>query len=247
MILAVVVGLLVSQLGLLLTTVYLHRCLSHRAVDLAPGVRFVCRSILWLTTGIKPRQWAAVHRRHHAYTDIEGDPHSPYVDGFARVQLANAVLYRRFAKDPETVRRYARDIQPDAWDRVLFDKAWLGLTVGVVGLCLALGWKEGLVAAAVHAVSYLLLNGAINAVGHTFGRQPFENTARNNQWLAWLTSGEGLHNNHHAAPTSARLSLAAHQSDPGWWVLAGLERLGWAKVRHRVPRVRAASPARVPA
>ena len=66
----------------------------------------------------------------------------------------------------------------------------------------------GLIAALVHAGSYLLLNAAVNAIGHTFGRRPYGNSATNIQWLAWLTGGEGLHNNHHAAPTSARFAHA---------------------------------------
>ena len=67
---------------------------------------------------------------------------------------------------------------------------------------LIFGWELALVAAGVHAAYYLLAGGAINAVGHRFGRRPFDNLATNNQWLAWLVVGEGLHNNHHAAATS---------------------------------------------
>ena len=75
--------------------------------------------------------------------------------------------------------------------------------------------------AAVHAVSYVMLSGAINAVGHTRGRRPYDNPAGNSQWLALFTAGEGLHNNHHAAPTSARFALAPGEIDPGWWVTRG--------------------------
>jgi len=97
---------------------------------------------------------------------------------------------------------------------------------------LVLGFWPGLLAAGIHTVSYLLLNAAVNAVGHYFGGQPQDNTARNSQWLALLTAGEGLHNNHHAAPTSARFSLHRGEVDPGWWVVRMLERLRWAEVRH---------------
>ena len=90
----------------------------------------------------------------------------------------------------------------------------------------------GLYAAAVHTVGYLMLNAAVNAVGHHFGRRPYPNSATNLQWLALLTCGEGLHNNHHAAPTSARLALARGEVDPGWWCIRVLHRLGLARVRH---------------
>jgi stearoyl-CoA desaturase (delta-9 desaturase) len=241
--LAVVVGLAVSQVGLFCTTVYLHRTVSHRALTMRPGLALAFRFVVWVTTGIKPREWAAVHRRHHAFSDVEGDPHSPVLLGFWRVQLTNAALYRRVARDGETVPRYARDLPPDGWDRVLFDRAFVGLGAGVAALCLLLGWQWGLLAAAVHTVSYLMLNGAINAVGHTFGRRSYENNATNNQWLAWLTGGEGLHNNHHAAPTSARLAHARGQIDPGWWVISALSALRLARVRHESPKLLAAAGA----
>ncbi len=191
-----------------------------------------------MTTGIKPRQWVAVHRKHHAFTDVDGDPHSPVLDGFAAVQFGNAVLYRRALKGTDIVDRYAKDLAPDAWDRILFDRAWLGLGIGITGLCLLFGWELGLIAAALHAVAYLSLSASINAVGHTSGRSPYPNRATNNQWLAWMTAGEGLHNNHHAAPTSARFRLAKGETDPGWWVVRGLTTLRLAKVRHQVVKLK---------
>ena len=236
---AVVVGLLTCQLSLFLTTVFLHRASSHKALTLRPGLRFACRMLVWVSTGIKVREWVAVHRKHHAYTDRYGDPHSPLLEGFAQVQLGNVVLYRRTARDAAIVARYARDLPPDAWDRALFDHGWLGLGFGV-GILFAIfegAWLPVLIAAAVHVVLYLLINSAVNAVGHAFGRRPFSGLATNNQWLAWLAAGEGLHSNHHAAPTSARLSLRKGELDPGWWVIATLRRLGWLTVRHTEPKV----------
>ena len=84
----------------------------------------------------------------------------------------------------------------------------------------------------MHAVRYVMLSGAINAVGHTRGRRPYANPAGNSQWLALFTAGEGLHNNHHAAPTSARFALAPGEIDPGWWVTRALIRCRQANVRH---------------
>ena len=76
---AVVIGLLISQIAFVITTVYLHRTLAHRAVALKSPVAFACRFIIWMSTGTRPRQWVAVHRKHHAHSDKEGDPHSPVV------------------------------------------------------------------------------------------------------------------------------------------------------------------------
>ena len=228
---AVLLGLITAQVALLVTTVYLHRSLSHRSVRLAPGVQGACRVLIWVLVGIRPRQWVAVHRKHHTFTDTERDPHSPLVLGFARVLLANAFLYRKEARNPLTTAKYARDLPEDRWDRVLFNHAVIGLGLGIGLLVLLLGWQLALIAAGVHAAYYLLGGGAINAVGHRWGRRPYDNRATNNQWLAWLVVGEGLHNNHHAAATSSRLSLAEGEVDPAWWCIRLLVRLHWATLR----------------
>ena len=88
-------------------------------------------------------------------------------------------------------------------------------------------------AAVIHTVLYLSLNAAVNAVTHTFGDRPFDNTATNLQWLALLTLGEGLHNNHHAAPTSAKFALNRGDVDLAWPLIVVLRRLRWLSVRHQ--------------
>jgi stearoyl-CoA desaturase (Delta-9 desaturase) len=231
-VLGIVVGLLIAQFAIMLTSVYLHRGVAHKALTVHPAVAMFCRVFIWLATGMRPREWVAVHRRHHAATDTVDDPHSPAVLGFWRVQLANAALYRQRARDGETVPKYGRDVPTDRLDRWFFDHAALGLGIGITLLCLLLGWQTGLLAAAVHAVAYLGLSGAVNAVGHTMGRRPYDNSATNGQFLALITSGEGLHNNHHAAPTSARFSLGRGQLDPGWLVIRTLTVVHLAEVRH---------------
>ncbi len=231
-VIAVVVGLALTQLANLATTVYLHRDLAHRAVRLHPALRSVFKVFLWMSTGISARQWAAVHRKHHAFTDEVEDPHSPARLGWLRVQLTNAVLYRRSARDPRTTDRYARDIPVTVADRWVLNRGVIGLALGVAILVWWLGWVPGLVAAVVHTVGYIGLGGSVNGVAHTFGRRPFDNSATNVVWLAWLTCGEGYHNNHHAAPTSARFSRRWYQFDLGWWFIGAASRLGLARIRH---------------
>lgn len=238
---AVVVGAAVCQVAIFLTTIFLHRTLSHRAITMSPGLGLACRFVIWVTVGIRPRQWVAVHRKHHAFTDIEGDPHSPWLEGFANVQFGNVILYRKAAGDAKNVEKYAKDLPPDRWDRMLFDRPLLGLGLGIAGLFLIFwgNWRLVLVAAVVHVITYLLLNSAVNAVGHRFGRRPFNGLAANTQWLAWLTAGEGLHSNHHAAPTSARLSMHKREIDPGWWCIAAAQKVRWLTVRHQEPKIAA--------
>src|SRR4051794_25441653 len=95
----VVFAFLVTQIASVATTVYLHRGLSHRALAVKPAAALPFRFLIWVTTGMKPREWAAVHRKHHAATDTPDDPHSPKVLGFWRVQLGNVGLYKKVASD----------------------------------------------------------------------------------------------------------------------------------------------------
>jgi stearoyl-CoA desaturase (delta-9 desaturase) len=243
---AVVAAVVVSQVAIAATTVYLHRTLAHRALAMHPAVALPCRFVLWITTGMRPREWVAVHRKHHAATDTVDDPHSPAVVGFWRVQLGNVGLYRRSAADPTTTGKYARDLPADRLDRIAFDHALAGLGIGIALLVVTMGalgfplWVGGL-AAGLHAVLYVMLSGAINAVGHRFGKQPYGNSATNGQVLALVTGGEGLHNNHHAAPTSARFSLHRGELDPGWWLVRALVALRLAQVRHDDVKLKSAA------
>ena len=109
---ALLIGVTVSLVANMATTVYLHRALAHRALTLRPPAAQAFRFVVWVTTGIRPRQWVAVHRKHHAFTDVEGDPHSPVLNGWVKVQLMNVAMYRREARNPRTIERYARDLPP---------------------------------------------------------------------------------------------------------------------------------------
>ena len=140
-------------------------------------------------------------------------------------------MYRREASNPETLARYAKDLPQTKMDRLFYDHALLGLGLGVAILVLVFGWQVGLLAAFFHVNIYLGGSAAVNAIGHHFGRKPYDNTAGNLQWLAFITAGEGLHNNHHAAPTSAKLSHRWFEIDYGWWVIKVLTWLRLARVR----------------
>lgn len=224
-------GFLICTAANVSTTVLLHRALSHRALTLSFPVAFVLRAILWLTTGIKPKEWVAVHRKHHAFTDEDGDPHSPVLLGWKNVQRRNVMLYRDALSDPTLISRYAKDIRDDKWDRLFFNRQKTGLAIGIGISMLLMGPVVGFLAAVVHTNLYLAGNAGVNAMGHHFGKKPYPNNATNLQWLAFFTMGEGLHNNHHAAPSSARLSHRRGEIDPGWWVIKPLTMVRLAKLR----------------
>ena len=220
----------VTQAAVFSTTIFLHRTATHRALVLHPAVAFAFRFVLWLTTGITTREWVAVHRKHHAFTDEEGDPHSPYLEGFWPVQLGNVFYYMKEAKNTEVVEKYARDIKEDRWDKLFFNHGLTGLLVGIAILCLVLGIGWGLLAAGLHAVLYVfVLSSSINGLCHHVGYKNFENTATNLRFVALLTGGEGLHNNHHGFPRSPKFSLRPSEIDPAWPVIKMLTLLKLAR------------------
>ena len=161
--LSLVVAAILIQVAVFGTTIYLHRTATHRALTLHPAVAWLFRLSLWLTTGLCTREWVAVHRKHHAFTDEEGDPHSPRLAGFWSVQLGNVFLYLKEAKNPAVLEKYARDITDDWWDRLFFRYGLLGLTIGTVSLCAIIGTGPALLAAGIHATMYVfVLSSSIN-------------------------------------------------------------------------------------
>ena len=230
---ALLVSAFVTQVAVLSTTIYLHRTATHKALELHPSLVFVFKLVLWLTTGLHTKEWVAVHRKHHAFTDQEGDPHSPLLQGFWSVQLGNVFHYIRTAHDADVIERYARDIEDGWWDRYVFRVGWLGLVTGTVLLCSMLGLWWGLLAAGVHAVMYVfVLSSSINGLCHYFGYRNFDNTATNVRVVALLTGGEGLHNNHHGYPRSPKFSWnqsGKTEFDPGWLMIRLLIALNLAK------------------
>jgi stearoyl-CoA desaturase (delta-9 desaturase) len=220
-----------TQVAIIATSVYLHRALAHRALRVHPVAEVGFRVVLWLTTGQSRRQWVAVHRKHHTFTDREGDPHSPRLLGVWRVQLLNAYYYMREARNPETLRTFAPDVVDDRWERTLFSSGLSGLALGIGLLCLTLGLWPGLIAAAAHTIAYVFVVAPlINGLGHWRGGQNFGNTAYNSRVLAWMTGGESLHNNHHAHPRAPKFSVRPSEFDPSWVVIRGLAAIGLVEI-----------------
>jgi len=227
----------ILQVSVFFTTIYLHRFLTHRGVDLHPTVAFLMHLELFVFTGVVPRQWVAVHRKHHHFSDEEGDPHSPYLYGLWQVLFGNYFYYRREAKNPATIRKYTPDYKEDLIDKLPFS-SW-GFLLGFAIFMLMFGPAWGAAAAVTQVVLYLLLNATINSVCHMLGYRNYDNTATNLQWVAFLTGGEGLHNNHHEFPTSARFARRRWEIDPAWVVIRMLEALGLARVKP-IPMAKAA-------
>ena len=214
------VAVALAEIAAIATSIYLHRALAHRALRVHPALDVLFRALLWMTTGQNRREWVAVHRKHHTFTDTAGDPHSPRLLGFWRVQILNVYYYMKEAKNPETLEKFAPDIAEDGFDRVLFSWGWNGVVAATALLCLALGFWTGILAMLTHTVLYVfVLAPLINGLGHWHGAQNFENTAYNWRVLSWFTGGESLHNNHHAHPRAPKFSVGRWEFDPSWLVI----------------------------
>lgn len=234
----VIATLLLTHVTIVAVTVYLHRAQAHRALELHPAVSHFFRFWLWLTTGMVTREWVAVHRRHHAKCETPEDPHSPQVLGLGKVLAEGAELYKQAAADPEVVTRYSHGT-PDDWiERNLYSRyTWQG-----VGLMLILDLVLfGVYGITVWAVQMLWIPifaaGVINGVGHYFGYRNFESPDAATNIVPWgiLIGGEELHNNHHAFPSSARLSSKPWELDIGWGYIRLLSWLRLARVKKVAP------------
>src|SRR5262245_33333693 len=229
-------------------TLYYHRDQAHRSVDLHPVVRHLCRFWLWLNTGSSTREWVAVHRKHHAHCEKEGDPHSPRIYGLKRVLLEGAELYRVAARDRETLDKYAKGTPNDWLENNLYHhptRSYLGIALLVVADLVLFG-VPGIIMIALQLSNMpFMAAGIINGLCHAKGYRNFEtDDASTNLWpIGVLVAGEELHNNHHAFPTSARFSMRRHEVDMGWLHLKVLAWLGLAKIRRvaELPKLQEAS------
>ena len=225
-----VITFVIVQMSVFVTTIYLHRTVTHRGLQLHPAVGVLMHLELFLFTGIIPRQWAAVHRKHHHHSDEPGDPHSPRVLGMWTVLFGNYFLYKKEANNPATIRKYTPDYRPDVIDRLPMFIQNYSILTGLAIFMLMFGWAWGLTAWVLQMLAYVLLNSSINSLCHMIGYRNFDNLATNIQLVALLTGGEGLHNNHHEFPTSARFALRGREIDLAWPVIRLLERCGLAKI-----------------
>jgi stearoyl-CoA desaturase (delta-9 desaturase) len=230
--------LIATQLTIFSVTLYLHRSQAHRAVDFHPVIAHFFRFWTWLTTSMITREWAAIHRKHHAKCETEEDPHSPVVKGIGTVFWRGVELYREARADRESIEKYGKGC-PDDWiERHLYTPhATMGPTVLLV-ISFAL---FGFAGVAVWAIQMLWIPfwaaGVVNGLGHWWGYRNFEttDTATNlSPWGVWI-GGEELHNNHHAFPSSAKFALRRFEFDIGWFAIRGLQKVGLAKVLRVAP------------
>jgi stearoyl-CoA desaturase (delta-9 desaturase) len=217
----------------LCVTLYLHRSATHEGVVFHPVVRNFMRFWLWLTTGMKTREWVACHRKHHAFSDREGDPHSPANEGLLEIVFGGVFFYREAVKDQEMIEKYGKGCPDDWMERNVYTpRPFLGLLSMMAVDLFLFGPVWGLVAWACMAVWIPIFGNVINGVGHAVGYRNFDtkDQSRNIIPLGLWIVGEELHNNHHADPRSAKFKAKWYEFDIGWVYIKMLSALRLAKV-----------------
>jgi stearoyl-CoA desaturase (delta-9 desaturase) len=243
----VVVVLATTHATIAAVTIFLHRHQAHRALELHPLPSHFFRFWLWLTTGMVTKEWAAIHRKHHAKCETRDDPHSPQVYGIRKVLLEGTELYRAESKNLETMERYGHGTPDDWLERHVYTKH---SAAGVTLLLLAQLVLFGPIGATMWAVQMLWIPffaaGVVNGLGHYWGYRNFQSADTSTNIMPWgiLIGGEELHNNHHAYATSAKLSNKWYEFDIGWLYIRLLSAFGLARVKKIAPRVRKLSAAK---
>ena len=231
-----------TQITIASVTIFLHRHQAHRALDLHPLASHCFRLWLWLTTGMVTKEWAAIHRKHHAKCETADDPHSPQVYGLNRVLWGGVFLYVRESYNAETIERYGHGTPDDWMERNVYSShAMMGLVImGLVNIAL-FGIVPGLVILVVQIIWIpFWAAGVINGIGHFWGYRNWGSADASTNivpWGIWI-GGEELHNNHHAFASSAKLSSKWYELDIGWMYICILERLGLAAVKKVAPTPR---------
>ena len=231
--------LVATHITIAAVTIFLHRCQAHRALDLHPIVSHFFRLWLCLTTGMVTKEWAAIHRKHHAKCETVDDPHSPQVLGINTVLSRGAELYKKEAANQETLDKFGHGT-PDDWvEHNVYSKfSWQGVAI----MLIVDVFLFGAVGLTVWAVQMLWIPitaaGVINGIGHYWGYRNFDCEDASRNIVPWgiLIGGEELHNNHHTFATSAKLSNKWYEFDIGWMYIQIMSAVGLATVKKTPPK-----------
>ncbi|MFA9438537.1 fatty acid desaturase [Uliginosibacterium sp. sgz301328] len=233
----VLVTLGLTHITIASVTIFLHRHQAHRALDLHAIPSHFFRFWLWMTTGMVTKEWAAIHRKHHAKCETEEDPHSPQTRGLRKVLWQGAELYRAEAKNEETLRKFGHGTPDDWLERNVYRHSVIGVSLMLIVDFILFG-AIGITMWAVQMVWIpFWAAGVINGLGHFWGYRNFDCADASTNLVPWgiLVGGEELHNNHHTFATSAKLSAKWYEFDIGWMYIRLLEMAGLATVKKTIP------------
>ena len=226
--------LIVTHITIICVTLYLHRGQAHRGIVFNPLLSHFMRAWLWLTTGMVTQQWVAIHRKHHRFSDQEGDPHTPHMYGIWRVLFTGAGLYHSASKDAEMVAQYGAGTPDDWMERNVYTRRsrlgivlMLAIDVALFGVWGMLIWGIQMIWIPFWAA------GVINGIGHWWGYRNGKTKDHSRNIMPWdiVVGGECLHNNHHLDPANPQLSRRWFEFDIGWMWLGLFRLVGLARLR----------------
>ena len=238
------ISLALTHVTIAAVTIFLHRHQAHRALELHPIASHFFRFWLWMTTGMVTKEWASIHRKHHAKCETVDDPHSPQILGINRVLWGGVLLYVKESRIKDTIERYGHGT-PDDWiEHNLYSKyQTLGLTImGTINVSL-FGIVPGLIILLTQIIWIpFWAAGVINGIGHYFGYRNFDCADASTNIVPWgiLIGGEELHNNHHTYATSAKLSNKWYEFDICWMYICMMQAFGLATVKKIAPTAKMA-------
>ncbi|RYH61614.1 MAG: acyl-CoA desaturase [Alcaligenaceae bacterium] len=237
----VIYTLVVTHITIVAVTVFLHRSQAHRGLDLHPAVMHFFRFWLWMTTGMVTKEWVAIHRKHHAKCEREGDPHSPMMFGIWKVLFRGAELYRSESKNKETLAKFGHGTPNDWIEQNLYTRYSVRGILVMLVIDVALFGALGFTVWAVQmAWIPFWAAGVVNGIGHFWGYRNFASPDTSTNLVPWgiVIGGEELHNNHHAYGTSAKFSSKWYEFDIGWAYITVLRSVGLAKVKKVAPKLK---------
>jgi stearoyl-CoA desaturase (Delta-9 desaturase) len=224
---------IVGHITNLCVTLYLHRSATHEGVKFHPVVEHFMRAWLWLTTGIVTVEWVACHRKHHAFSDREGDPHSPVEEGLLAITFGGVFFYREATADKEMLVKYGRGCPTDWVEKNVYTRnRALGLLIMACIDLMLFGLPWGVLVFSAMAVWIPIFGNVINGIGHAIGYRNFDTKDHSRNIIPvglWIV-GEELHNNHHADPRSAKFKVKWYEFDIGWVYIKVLSWVKLAKV-----------------
>ena len=222
-------------------TIFLHRTQAHRGLDLHPIISHFFRMWLWLTTGQVTKEWVSIHRKHHAKCDTVDDPHSPVIHGHWGVLRFGVDMYRREAKNLETLERYGYGTPDDWMERNVYSKyTWQGMGISLVVFFALFGFAGLSMWAIQLAWIPITAAGIINGTGHHWGYRNYltDDASTNIVPIGIIIGGEELHNNHHAFGASAKFAHRWYEFDIGWMYIRMMSAVGLAHVRKVAPALK---------
>jgi stearoyl-CoA desaturase (Delta-9 desaturase) len=229
-----------THITIVSVTIYLHRYSAHRALEMHPVLKHFFRFWLWLTTGMNTRGWTATHRKHHACTDVLGDPHSPVLEGVGGILWNGTHYYKIGAADTEILEKYGKGTPDDWMERNLYSKwTFAGIvTMGFIDVAL-FGWIGWTILAIQMMWIPFFAAGVVNGLCHHFGYRRYETDDCSTNLIPWgiIIGGEELHNNHHSFPTSSKLSVGKFEIDIGWGYIRLFQMLGIAEPKRLPPEI----------